>query len=458
MPALALLSLGGCVASTGYVMTEPDGVYYSSKDRISEQATASTADQSSNEAGIDDPDAVANPEYSTAKRSRGSASDEYYSDDYDYSYMGRRRYNGLGMGYNNYWGYNDPFWYSPAPFYGSSWAYSPYYGYGGWADPFWGPSWYGGSSISINIGWGLGRWGGWGPSYGYGYGYRPYGYGYGYGYGSAYYNGFYDGYYSGLYGGGRGNGYYGNWDGYRSGGRNVNYAHRTDRSVEVVGATGNGGGGRPRVDENTGGRAVETPSRYRSRVSDGAVVGGGGGGGFSTSPNGRVTRTGDAAPQQAAEGAQPGRGRLYRITEAAASKPEGATPNAQLGDQTTDYGNTKRRNGRVNQFGSATQNNQTTSQPEYSQPQPQYSRPRRESRYNESSTPSPQVDQQPTRRERSYEAPTRAYEAPTRSYEAPSRSYERSGGNFGGGGGNSGGGNSGGGGGSHGGGGRGRVN
>ncbi|GAB3827353.1 hypothetical protein [Hymenobacter jeollabukensis] len=420
LPALALLALGGCATTGGLTTTEPDGVYYSSKDRTTQVAPVSSAAQSADYAATDDPNAVANPDYQDGGKSRGTASDEYYDDDFDYSYYARnRRYNGLGMGYSL--SYVDPYWYRPTFIYNDPFFYSPYgygYSYSPWYDPFWGPG-YGGVSVSINVGWGLGGWGPWGPYGGY-YG-RPWGYG-GYGWGG-YNRGYWDGYYSGAYGGG----YYGNygyWDGYRGGSRAVNYrvGHRNGRAVEVVGASSNGGG-RSRVTEATGGRmapgngAVASPGRYRGRVEESAAQ-----------PSG-----GQVMPEQAA--AQPGRGRLYRIQEAngnaasEANQLDGVKPQrtGEQPEQPTRYPRGRSRFGEVSQPSPAAPQSGDAGQ--VYQPQ------RRREKVDYGSQPQQQAE--PIRRERSYES------APTRSYEQPTRSS--SGGGFGGGGSNSGGSSSGGG-------------
>lgn len=429
LPALALLALGGCATSNGLTTTEPDGIYYSSKDRTTEIASVQAANQSADYAASDDPNAVSNPDYQDGSRSRGSASDEYYDDDFDYSYYARqRRYNGLGMGYNI--AYVDPFWYRPSFVYADPFLYSPYggYGYSAWNDPFWGPSWYNGwysRGLSVNIGWGFGGWGGWGPYGGYGYGYRPYGWG-GYGYGG-YANGYWDGYNSG---------YYGNyWNGYRNGGRNANYrvGPRRDRGVEVVGGTGTATGGRPRVGEATGGRMSAdgsnngggmAPGRARGRVQD-----------VSAQP-GQMTGSDAQAVGQEAVRPQPGRGRLVRIQEAGSSEmtPTGGVRPAQQGEmaeQPVRYKPDQRT--RVDEAGQPAGNDQMY--------QPQ--RTRRE-RFANTDGSQPQQQSEPVRRQRVYEqpAPTRSYEQPTRSYEQPSRSYGggNSGGSFGGGGGSNGGG------------------
>ncbi|UYZ58510.1 hypothetical protein [Hymenobacter latericus] len=418
VPALALLTLGGCTVAQTTTTTEPDGVYYSSKDRTTEIVTASTQSGPADlGAAADDPDAVANPEYRDGSaRPRGSASDEYYAEDYDYSYSARIRrfhqpgYRGFGLGYYDY-AYIDYYWYNPSPFYYGYDIYGRPWGY----DPFWGPGWGGGSFVNINLGWGN-RWGGFYNPY------RPWGWGgAGWGYGG-YYRGFYDGYYSNYYGnnwgwGGRNR----NWGGIGNDGRNANYRPRRDRGVEAINA-GDTGAGRPRVDGPTGGRMANTGTvpgsaapatpRARGRVEDAP----------STGPvtGGSTTTT---APQ-------PGRGRLYRIVEGGTVPAEGGgrIPSGTTADQPASTGYDRRRS-RIDEGGSPA--GQPQREVDYSQP-----RPRRE-RAADYSSPAPE-------RPRSYDAPQRSYEAPQRSYEAPTRSYDRGNSSGGFNGGNSGGSNGGG--------------
>jgi hypothetical protein len=466
LPALALLTLGGCASTSGLTTTEPDGVYYSSKDRTTELATASTATPSGEVASSDDPNAVANPEYRSGGNSanqNGSASDEYYDDDYAYSARIRRfhqpSYRGLGLGYYDY-AYTDYYWYnsSPAfygydiyggyPYYGNSWAFGPSY-YGGF-DPFWG---YGARPfVSIGFGWGS-------P---WGYGYSPFGYG---GYGG-YGRGFYDGYYAGSYGypgyGYSGYGYGGFRNGYRST-SNVRYAPRHDRSSEATNTGGRNVSGRRdvittggRTASNTGAMSApgnETVPTRRSRVSGGAdatpntsgVVSGGSG----SPADGRVrsSRIVESSPTDQ-PAVQPGRGRLYRIVDnPSTAQPEEMTGrvrgnNPEQLSSPTEYGRPPRTSAGDQQM-SQPQQQQLS---DYAQP-----RTRRErviydqAAQPQQSAPQPQSQpiERPIRRERAYEpAPQRSYEAPSRSDDGGSRF---GGGGFNGGGGNSGGGNSGGG-------------
>ncbi|WP_400192633.1 hypothetical protein [Hymenobacter sp. B81] len=425
LPALALLTLGGCASSSDLATTEPDGVYYSSKDRTTEVYTASASPAATEGTPADDPNTVANPEYqeeSGQSARHNSSSDEYYDDEYSYSARIRRfhqpYYRGLGMGYYDY-AFVDPFWYNPgAAFYGydmygpyGGWGYGPRFG--GFYDPFWG-----GSYLSINIGFGS-PWG-WG---------RPYRYG-GYGYG----RGFYDGYYAGMYGYPR----YGvpgyGWDGYRGGTRNVRYGPRGGRSSEALTTGGrSASGGRARVEE-TGGRSAASngnltmpagsqPTR-RTRVAEENVAGGLTP--ASTMPNGK-TRSGRVADNVAgteAQPASPGRGKLYRIldTETPATGETGGTRTPARVEQP----GTERK--RVSE--NVVEAPQPQAAPDYSQPQPRQRRART-FEFGQSPQPAQPSQERPARRERTYEP------APSRSYEpAPSRS----GGSFGGG--NSGGGSS----------------
>ncbi|GAA4379163.1 hypothetical protein [Hymenobacter koreensis] len=427
LPALALLTLGGCAGTSGLATTEPDGVYYSSKDRTTEVVTASTGSSVGDVAASDDPNAVDNPEYQDDRRSsaRGRTSDEYYDDDYSYSARIRRfhqpYYRGLGMGYYDF-AYVDPFWYNPAAaFYGyDAFGFPAYYGprYGGFYDPFWGG--YGGVNISIGFGYGWG-----GP-----WGYRPYRYGFG-----GYRNGFYDGYYAGMYGN---PGYYGNgfgWNGYRNGGRNVNYGPRRERNNEALNSGGRSNGGRPRTDDlggrvvtgngnltngsNSGSSPVVNPRRPRV-VEDNQTTGTGGGKTIATDRN---TRLDNVTQTQEQPATGPGRGRLYRIVDTEAV-PE--TGGVRTGNQPERVTKEQFNTGRPDRV---------TQNAEEAAPQETYTRPRRERVADGGGQPvqQPQQYERPARRERSYEA------APSRSYEAP---RSNSGGNYGGG--NSGGSSSGG--------------
>ncbi|UOG74697.1 hypothetical protein MTX78_21585 [Hymenobacter tibetensis] len=429
LPALALLTLGGCAGTSALTTTESDGVYYSSKDRTTQNARAAVATTAPAEVQSDDE--ISNPDY-TAEGQRSSStvteSTEYYDDDYAYSSRIRRfhqpYYRGFGYGYNDFV-YNDPFWYGGSSYYGSGFYdpfYGPAYGYGG----------LGGSFVNINIGFGN-------P---WGWGYNPWRYGRGYG--------LYDSYYGGGYGGYGYNNYY-NINNYYGGGvgtvRNVRYGARTSRSGEAGTAgrtgtsigTGNVTGSRSRgalggVAEPTGGRAatggltesttLPSNGRGRSRTIQGGTANEGNPGVISQQPTDEGQR-----------------GYRTAVDNAGNNIP-----------QPSSYG-TRSRQRVAERIGAGTD----------AAAQPQYSQPRR-SRFSELNTNQSgggQTADQPTRRQRTYETPQssespqraytpqRTYEAPQRTYEAPQRSYEspsRSSSPSMGGGGNSGGGDGGGGG------------
>ncbi|RZK29839.1 MAG: hypothetical protein EOO57_18740, partial [Hymenobacter sp.] len=92
LPALALLALGGCATTGAVTSTEDDGVYYSSKDRTTvATAPAGTGYQNGNygtnsgygsattqaPAGED-----ANPDYQGSTTQAGTASTDYYDNNY----------------------------------------------------------------------------------------------------------------------------------------------------------------------------------------------------------------------------------------------------------------------------------------------------------------------------------------------------------------------------------------
>ncbi|GAA4016965.1 hypothetical protein GCM10022408_33140 [Hymenobacter fastidiosus] len=206
LPALTLLTLGGCASTSHLTSTEDDGVYYSSADRTtrnaptatasSRQADAQPAQGSTTQAGDDE---APNPEYRSGSTGRSSgtvSSAEYYDDEYGYAGRIRRfyqpAYRGFGHGYNDF-AYTDPFWYSGGY---SPYGWGPGY-YGAFYDPFYGPYGnpfvYGGSFVNINIGFGRPFYNPWRSGFGYGYG----GYGYG-GFNDGYCNGFYNGLNSGY--------------------------------------------------------------------------------------------------------------------------------------------------------------------------------------------------------------------------------------------------------------------
>ena len=408
LPALALLTLGGCAGTGALSTTENDGVYYSSKDRTIQNATASAAGTAPAEQLQSDGE-ISNPDYATEgqRSSTVTESTEYYDDDYAYSSRIRRfhqpYYRSFGYGYNDFV-YADPFWYGGSP-YGSSFY-----------DPFWGPGYgYGGSFVNINIGFGS-PWG-WGYNpwrYGRGFGYGGLYDGYGYGYGG------YGGYGYGGFGGY--NNYYVNNNYYGGGGvgttRNVRYGPREGRSAEAgtagrpistgtsagrgrvsEGGIANPTGGRAATDGVVGNGATTLPGRSRTRVSEAGAAGG-------------------VAPGVAPAGQA---GQIGRM----ADRREKQTNDARLIEQINNSGNTvqpatyENRSRRRMSEVSGTSTDAAT-------PQPQYSQPRR-SRFSDlSTTPSSggQTVEQPARRQRAYQAPQQTYEAPQRTYQAPQRTYE----------------------------------
>jgi hypothetical protein len=238
LPALALLALGGCATTGAVSSTEPDDVYFSSKDKVTYAAPAAgTGYQSSGYQPNGYGSATtqtqvpasedANPDYQGGNAQQGTSTD-YYDDNYT-SYNSvqpsgfGQPYTGPGVSTYNYtpsWSvapmaYASPFGYgtglSIGYGYGGFGGYSPfgygygYPGYGGFYDPFYSsfysPFGYGyGSGLSIGFGYGFGGFGGFGYPYGgFGSPYRYGGYGYpGYAYGGGYGGGY------GDYGYGRG--------------------------------------------------------------------------------------------------------------------------------------------------------------------------------------------------------------------------------------------------------------
>lgn len=420
MPALALLTLGGCASTGALSTTENDGVYYSSQDRTTQNASASVAATAPAEQAQADGD-ISNPDYAAdGQRSSGvTESTEYYDDDYAYSSRIRRfhqpYYRGFGYGYNDFM-YADPFWYGGSSYYGNGFYdpfYGPSYGYGG----------YGGSFVNINIGfgspwgWGYNPWR-YGRGFGYG-GYDTFGYG-GYGYGGYGYGGYGNyGIYNNYNYYNNNNSYYGNSAGSS---RTVRYGSRTSRSGEAGTAgrassgTGNVTGSRSRatggVAEPTGGRAatdgllgngVSQPSgRGRTRATDAGVVGG--------------------VPAGVSASPQPQIGRVRDINGTANQNSDQLINQINNGGTTSQpavYERSRRRMAETTGAGTET----GTSQPQYSQP--------RRSRFSELNTniggnnqSQSQATDQPARRQRTFESPQRTYEAPQRTYEAPARSYE----------------------------------
>jgi hypothetical protein len=423
LPAMALLTLGGCASTSALTTTESDGVYYSSKDRTTynepAQATASTQSSAPESTASD---AETNPDYTTSgssKSSTQSGGSEYYDDDYGYAARIRRFhqpvYRSFGYGYNDFI-YSDPFWYggSSYSYYGG--GYSPYgWGpgyYGSYYDPFYGP-YYGSSAVIINIGIGRPYYNPW--RYGYGYGYGGYGYGGGYG------RGYYDGYRNG---GGYGGNYYG-------GGtqRNVTYGPRNTRSLEAT-------------TNNRSSADMGTSTTRRSRVSEGGVSGSGGvpntggatGTGSTSGGRGRRQASDNTIIGGVAPDAGSGRvreGRVQESTDAGTiQRRDTSYPNSQVGSsgQTATEQPRAAENGgrrwRVVDNGSNT-GGQPSAAPTYSEPR----RSRVREVYSGGQNSGSQTIEQPTRRQRTYEAPAsqpqqqqRTYEAPQRTYEAPSRS------------------------------------
>ncbi|HLK98616.1 MAG TPA: hypothetical protein VK364_12670, partial [Hymenobacter sp.] len=296
LPALALLTLGSCAGTTALSSTENDGVYYSSQDQTTRNARAVASTTQPAEAASGDD--ITNPEYNGQSRGASSSAGgtEYYDEDYAYSSRIRRfhqpYYRGFGYGYNDFI-YADPFWYG-GPAYS---AWGPGFGF---YDPFWGPNFYGGSFVNINIGFGNPYWG-WG---------RPWRNGFGYG---GFYDGFYGNPYGGFYGGGFGYcgvNYYGVGGGVGTV-RNVRYGPRTSRSAEATTA------GRTTTSRNT-------TTGTRSRANQGGIVAPGGTttsgvvGSNQTSVGRSNARAVDTAPasEVAAPATRGGRGRIQVADQA----------------------------------------------------------------------------------------------------------------------------------------------
>ncbi|QIX61422.1 hypothetical protein FY528_11715 [Hymenobacter lutimineralis] len=383
LSAVALLALGGCASIPAVTSTETDGVYYSSKDRTTENPAYTAVvqnrqpdvadQQSSTTAPASSPETQYDQGGTYSSSGTTVYTDDAYYDAYDYDYAARIRrfhqpsYWSFAPSYYSYaytnswdpWGYN-PYAYSP-------WAYR--YGY----DPY--GFGYGGPYVSINIGtgWGYRPWGGWG---GYGWGYR-----------TGYYNGYYNGYYDNPYYGG------GNWGngGWANGGsgRRINYGPRRDRSSNV---TAGSGIGRDRLDgtrtSTSGGRG----SQPTTPPGNGGLVGG------STAP------------------AQPSSGR---------GRPDAANPRGRSTEATTRFNEgtpATTRTERATEAVPASTTDATGARPAENVPSQQpEARPRRRMLdLGEASG-----DDQP-RRPRTREAAPASTEQPARSYERPSRSYEPS--------------------------------
>lgn len=421
LPALALLTLGGCAGTSNLSTTENDGVYYSSQDRTIQNATASVADQGPVE--TQSADEISNPDYAAGQNRTSTVTEttEYYDEDYAYSSRIRRfhqpYYRGFGYGYNDFV-FADPFWYGGPSYYGSAFY-----------DPFFGPAYgFGGNFININIGFGR-------P---WGYGYNPWRYGRGFG------NGFYDSYYGGYgygyrgFGGFGGNNYY-NINNYYGGSnvgttRAVRYGARSVRSTEAGTAgragTGNATGSRSRAStgglvEPTGGRnssgniidntTPQSSGRGRSRVAaGGAVEGVTSGTRTEATQSGRVREISEVTDQQVITPENRARVNRSRTISEATNNGEITQP------ANSEIRSSRWRTAEATQAGSE------------AAPQPQYSQPRRtrSATIDAGQGSGTQTIEQPVRRERTvYEAPQRTYEAPQRTYEAPqrsepSRSYE----------------------------------
>jgi len=390
LPALALLTLGGCAGTSALSTTENDGVYYSSsKDRItsSAPAVASTAPATTSESqdtGSASGD-VENPDYTGPSNARASANSEYYDEDYYYASRLRRfhqaPYRGMGLGYYDF-AYTDPFWYGGP-------VYSPYsaWGPGAFYDPFYSP-WYGGSFVNINIAFGRP----WYRPWGYGYGYSPYDYYGGYGYGRPwgnYYGGGFGGHYGGFYG------------------RNFSRPQRSvvtgTRSRLVEGnATGGATGNNPRT---------VVGSRSRNGAAEGGLV----------SPNGSPTSNANATTPPSPTG---GRGRSREVLSGVTQpNTTPATPQSQVAESTpANQPASGGRRWRVlseNTSGAATE----------AGAEPTTTRPRRSWNSENAGSQSSGGGENGTqpRRERAAQQPTRTYSEPssepTRTYSQPSRTY-----------------------------------
>ncbi|GGF04505.1 hypothetical protein [Hymenobacter cavernae] len=453
VPAVALLALSSCASTSGLTSTESDGVYYSSKDRTMQTATASTATDESQYQGIDED---TNPEYSSNAKS-GSASgsnSEYYDDSYA-SRLGR---------FNNS-SYSGLSYYSPVytdPYFMGGSAFAPYYGlgagYGSFYDPFY-------SSFYSPFGYGLGR------SYmslslGFGspWAYRPYGLGYG-----GFYDGFYNPYYGGgLYGGGYGLGYgyggYGYGSSYYGGGyyggngdygrSAVRYAPRRDRSREAITASqpvGNSRGGRivgsgNMVDPNTGSRVAPTTVVGNATTNPASATGRG---------RGRILDNGASQPT----GGFTSPNNNYNLSERAMSDGEMRAREGRAGRRMTDAGVSGNTNPatqsmeqpRIDYSGRGRRSQMTDNSSTGGSASPQdYQQPQRRSRFSEAFRNDGGGSNQTATPQRSYES--RTFSQPSRSFSEPSPSRSSNfgggngGGNFGGGGGSSSGGGGGGGG------------
>ncbi|RYU78411.1 hypothetical protein [Hymenobacter persicinus] len=433
LPALSLLTLGSCATTSQLTSTEDDGVYYSSKDRTTQNATASIASYGQQDTQPDrgtdanaGTDEAVNPEYrSGGSSSSGTGSTAYYDDDYSYAARIRRfnqpTYRGFGYGYYDF-AYTDPFWYGGGY---SPYGWGPGY-YGSFYDPFYSPYAYGGTYININIG--FGRF--YRPYYNpwrYDYGYPGYG-GYGYGYGGygGYYDGYRNGYRNGLYSG------YGTY-----GGGKTNYGPRRDGAREAVsssvGAT-NGGRGRGRIDEG----GVANPNG--GVTTGGGLLNGGNGNQPAVVPGrgrGRIMdNSGNGAPQdmpvRQPMGSLNNDGReltnqQIKDRERRLEQMNGGTDQPRLDMQPA------RGRGRVSENGNAGTDVMPTTPQDYTQPRRGRYRDMQPSQAGGGQEQQQQQQQRPTRQRMSnndFSQPRQQMEQPMRQ----ERSYSP-GGNFGGGGG-----------------------
>jgi hypothetical protein len=72
LPALALLTLGGCAGTSALTTTESDGVYFSSKDRVTAPVVAHSATDASGQTDANISGDVANPDYAGNSNSSSS--------------------------------------------------------------------------------------------------------------------------------------------------------------------------------------------------------------------------------------------------------------------------------------------------------------------------------------------------------------------------------------------------
>ncbi|NVO85749.1 hypothetical protein [Hymenobacter terrestris] len=419
LPALALLTLGGCAVSSNLATTENDGMYYSASD---DKVTA-LAVPVAQATPVGDPNDVVNPDYNGSVARSGS--DEYYDEErYADAPQYRNNYRGGSLGYYSF-PYADPYYYGASAF-----GYSPYSAFGhspyAFYDPFYRP-FYGYGGLTINIGFGFGR-----PFY------RPFGY-------SPY--GFYDPYFAyGGFGGpwgnqfGYGNGFYGNGfynNGFYNNGycgvgndrpvRNVTYGPRRSRTGTGAGLAGgststasNASPGRSRVVQegrfttpgNSGATVPAGQYNGRSRVRD--VTAGNGNSSASGQPDAtsqaatRSSRYRDAQPVQGAStmsGQPAGTTRRWRVLDNSAPSSAPASGNERTTQGTVSQ---PERTRRATYYSGDNGSSSGTAQPQ------------RQRTYERSSSPS-----RASEPSRSYSEPSRASE-PSRSYSQPSRASEPS--------------------------------